>query len=869
MALNSSNTLPQQPFNTGPNVAYYVKEEVDNIAAPLIQSAADFTAHAADNSIHVTLSDKTAWNNKVTSVNGQTGVVLLTMADIPNPNPADPPLITIINNIQNDITTINNTINTIQGDLTALTVRVTVNEGAITTLQTNMTTVQGQIVAINLTVSAIDTRLTAAETDLSAHIGNTVIHVTAADKLAWNTTTSDFNLHSADLNIHVTAADKVAWNGAVTLLNAHVVDNTIHITAAERAAWNLVIIDFAAHAANGAIHVTAAQKIVWDNVVADFNTHATDTTIHVTTADKASWNAMTPLSTFNLHDTNTTRHITATERATWNAKLDASDILGKQDVTNLVTAWQSVPDNTHYPSEKLVDDRFNVIEAMVQGSQYMGMLDYGADTLATLLTITGMVDGNTGGAQAEQLTFVFTTTQPTSGTYYPSNDNTGWWVEQAHGNDKVGQWYNIASWYGTWKGQSFTGNASATITCSDAALHIWDLIVTESTPVDGVTIGQINGKNAVLDGAITTPKLADNAVTTVKIYDGAITTAKLADKAVTTLKIADAAVNVTQLADGAVTTLKILDANVTTAKLADGSVTTDKLAIDAVTTIKILDANVTTAKLADNAVTAAKMAAGAAADNIGILDITHGGTGSNVKNFVDLTTNQSINGTKAFTTSPTVPQKSAAAQNLDTEIATEAQVYNIEQDVVHKAGAEIITGIKTFATGAEPVLPSKTAAAVNDGTKPATEAQVYSVNNNAVHKTGNESVAGTKTFSTSPVVPSKTTMPTTSGTILATEAQVVAAVDDLDARVQDQLTVILGELFIGIAATQAALTSAPFSTAAIGCIAYVTLHATTNSPALVRKTASSTWTVFQTWPIVGMSATPPSTAPNGSIWIIP
>jgi len=54
-------------------------------------------------------------------------------------------------------------------------------------------------------------------------------------------------------------------------------------------------------------------------------------------------------------------------------------------------------------------------------------------------------------------------------------------------------------------------------------------------------------------------------------------------------------------------------------------------------------------------------------------------------------------------------------------------VYTKADDdkVVHKAGAETITGVKTFQ--AEPVLPNKTGAAVNDGTKPATEKQVYDV----------------------------------------------------------------------------------------------------------------------------------------------
>lgn len=102
-----------------------------------------------------------------------------------------------------------------------------------------------------------------------------------------------------------------------------------------------------------------------------------------------------------------------------------------------------------------------------------------------------------------------------------------------------------------------------------------------------------------IDGnAITTTKIADNAVIDTKIASSAVTTAKIADNAVTTLKIADSNV----------TTAKINALAVTDAKIADNAVTTAKINALAVTTAKIADLNVTTAKIADLAVTAAKIA---------------------------------------------------------------------------------------------------------------------------------------------------------------------------------------------------------------------------------------------------------------------
>jgi len=64
---------------------------------------------------------------------------------------------------------------------------------------------------------------------------------------------------------------------------------------------------------------------------------------------------------------------------------------------------------------------------------------------------------------------------------------------------------------------------------------------------------------------------------------------------------------------------------------------------------------------------------------------------------VKLTGNQSIAGTKTFTTSPVVPQKATAAGNNDTTVATEAQIYghaNATGTAVHGLGTA-----STYAVG--------------------------------------------------------------------------------------------------------------------------------------------------------------------------
>jgi hypothetical protein len=113
--------------------------------------------------------------------------------------------------------------------------------------------------------------------------------------------------------------------------------------------------------------------------------------------------------------------------------------------------------------------------------------------------------------------------------------------------------------------------------------------------------------------AVTAAELASDAVVTASIVDANVTEAKLATGAVTEAKIGTAAVTVTKVADASLTyaKLNLADGSVPGAKLVANSVTSSQMALDSVTTGALTDLNVTTAKLADSAVTNAKLANGA------------------------------------------------------------------------------------------------------------------------------------------------------------------------------------------------------------------------------------------------------------------
>ncbi|NSZ16608.1 phage tail protein [Agrobacterium vitis] len=93
-----------------------------------------------------------------------------------------------------------------------------------------------------------------------------------------------------------------------------------------------------------------------------------------------------------------------------------------------------------------------------------------------------------------------------------------------------------------------------------------------------VTTLNLSESSDVLDGSITSAKLADAAVTASKIMDEAVTNLKLADAAVSTAKLQVAAVTQEVLANNSVIATKLADAAVTGAKLADQAVDATKFA---------------------------------------------------------------------------------------------------------------------------------------------------------------------------------------------------------------------------------------------------------------------------------------------------
>jgi hypothetical protein len=197
------------------------------------------------------------------------------------------------------------------------------------------------------------------------------------------------------------------------------------------------------------------------------------------------------------------------------------------------------------------------------------------------------------------------------------------------------------------------------------------------TQVAGATIADANvstkGKIQLagdLTGSAASPTVANNAITTLKINDGAITTAKIADANVTDAKIvAVSGSKITgNISGNAATASKIAtpitingvqfdgSSNITIASAAANALTMDASGSGATAGSSFDGATAKT--ISYNTIGASPLAGSSSLTTVGTItsgvwsgttiDIAHGGTGSTAKNFVDLTTAQTIAGAKTF-----------------------------------------------------------------------------------------------------------------------------------------------------------------------------------------------------------------------------
>ena len=493
MAIDKLNTNPVQSGYPlpGEKVEVYNKHESDQILA----------AHATDTNLHVSLTEKTNWNDHIAD-----GVihVLATEKLAWNDHVA---------NTNIHVTSLQKTAwddHLVDVDIHVL---------ATQKLQWNTAYTHSQDGTIHLT-SVEKAQLLAMLTDFTAHIANTIVHITALERTAWNNVVSDFGTHNLDNTRHITSVERIRWEDAATLISSHALNTIIHITASERTDWNNNIDNLQTHVTNSNIHVTQAQKNAWDQIAVDLTNHSSDAVRHITAVERAAWNdCITDLSdaivafdgriistNVRINNvitdlTNLTARVTADEAALLAHRNDKANPhetnLGQAAAATSGSVW--LPTNVKIFEENVLDlnkklityaEGMQIAQDIAQGiGGYKGQVRFGIDSITNATALAAM----STVAVVNDIAHAFDT-----GVFHRWN-GTNWIVITAAEvvpSWNVGDFIDILQYYGIWQSTNYLGSVTGRSTCRlDSLPPAFDHIIHIDAIADGsVTDLKIGGR---------------------------------------------------------------------------------------------------------------------------------------------------------------------------------------------------------------------------------------------------------------------------------------------------------------------------------------------------------------------------------------
>ena len=228
------------------------KTEIDT-ALGLKANASDLTAHTGDSTVHITSAERTKWNDAATSSHTHANKAVL------------------------------DSITAIDKELSETSNNLVVNSAITTVILANEKITSSSLNDLN------DRKLDASAytpTDLSDYYKKeeTSGKTELSTAFGLKANSADLTAHTGNSAIHITSDERTKWNGAATTLASHSGDTTVHITSDERTKWNSTTITLASHSGDTTIHITADERTKWNNASASSHTHANKAVLDTITA---------------------------------------------------------------------------------------------------------------------------------------------------------------------------------------------------------------------------------------------------------------------------------------------------------------------------------------------------------------------------------------------------------------------------------------------------------------------------------------------------------------------------------------------------------------------------------------------------------
>lgn len=169
-------------------------------------------------------------------------------------------------------------------------------------------------------------------TDFNAHATDSVRHVTASERATWNSKYAKPNTGIPLTDLSTAVQDKINASATVTALNNHTGDTVAHVSASERSAWNAKYVRPASGIPEVDLNVEFTDKV---NLAVE---HTGDVVSHITADERTAWNGKyakpstgipmadladavsTAINTASTHVANADIHVTAEQKTAWEGK---------------------------------------------------------------------------------------------------------------------------------------------------------------------------------------------------------------------------------------------------------------------------------------------------------------------------------------------------------------------------------------------------------------------------------------------------------------------------------------------------------------------------------------------------------------------
>lgn len=286
---------------------------------------------------------------------------------------------------------------------------------------------------------------------LTEHTGNADIHVTEADKEAWDAKYDKpaGGIPAADMTQSIEQTLEEAAHDHVTL-SQHIQNSTAHFTGTEKAELMEEVDDLRSdlniHTGDGTIHVTSANKSTWNGkytkpstgipgtdldpairqMLDESDAHIADTDIHVTASDKTAWSAKYDLPAGGIPDTDLADKYAGAAVAGGTADRAASIPFGQVDSMSTATVFTAtVPGITELRNGVCV----MLVNGVVTSASGWTLNVNGLGAKPVYQTMAAASRSTTIFNVAYTMLFVYNETRVAGGCWdiyygYNSNDNT-------------------------------------------------------------------------------------------------------------------------------------------------------------------------------------------------------------------------------------------------------------------------------------------------------------------------------------------------------------------------------------------------------------------------------------------------------------